>query len=373
MTKRLDSIRSSAIRKVFDKAASIKDVINLSIGQPDFLVPENTKKAMIEAIEENKTGYTPSAGIPILREKILSKYSGQKYAESVVITSGVSGAILLTYSALLEEGDEIVILDPYFVMYPDIAKFLGAVPIIVGANPDFSINLDNIKKAISAKTKAIMINSPNNPTGYVYSEEELRRVVEIAKKHDLWIISDEVYEDFDYEKRFISMGKLYDKTIVMSGYSKNLALTGLRVGYAVGPKEIIEDMIKLQQYTFVCAPSIVQYAIAKSMDSIDLVEQLKKFKNRRDLVYEGLKKNFNISKPQGAFYYLVPLPQEIGMDIFIDKCLERSLLVVPGYAFSEKGNYFRISYAVDEKNLEKGINILNEIVEELKGEQKNDR
>jgi aspartate aminotransferase/aminotransferase len=231
MTKRIDSIQASAIRKVFDKAATLKNVINLSIGQPDFVVPEDTKKEMIKAITENKTAYTPSAGIPLLKEKILSKYKDQKFAESVIVTSGVSGAIFLTYSALLEEAEEIIVFDPYFVMYPDLAKFLNASPIIVKTNEDFSVNINNLEKAITSKTKAIIINSPNNPTGYVYNEKELKEIAEVAKKNNLWIISDEVYEDFDYDKRFISMGKIYDKTIVMSGYSKNLSLTGLRIGY----------------------------------------------------------------------------------------------------------------------------------------------
>jgi aspartate/methionine/tyrosine aminotransferase len=369
MTKRIDSIQASAIRKVFDKAATLKNVINLSIGQPDFVVPEDTKKEMIKAITENKTAYTPSAGIPLLKEKILSKYKDQKFAESVIVTSGVSGAIFLTYSALLEEAEEIIVFDPYFVMYPDLAKFLNASPIIVKTNEDFSVNINNLEKAITSKTKAIIINSPNNPTGYVYNEKELKEIAEVAKKNNLWIISDEVYEDFDYDKRFISMGKIYDKTIVMSGYSKNLSLTGLRIGYAVGPKEIIDEMTKLQQYTFVCAPSIAQFAVANSIDKLDLTVQIQKFKKRRDFVYENLKNNFKVIKPHGAFYFLIALPNGIETDFFIDKCLEKNLLIVPGYAFSKKGNYFRISYAVNEDTLKKGIEILNETIVQLKNQK----
>jgi aspartate aminotransferase/aminotransferase len=357
MTKRVDCIHSSGIRKVFEKAASIKNIISFGIGQPDFHVPEEIKKSMINSINENKTGYTQSGGIAGLREKILKKYAGKKFAESAIVTSGVSGAIFLSYSALLEKGDELIVFDPYFVMYPDLCSFLGAKPVIVKTNKDFSINIENLKKAVTKKTKAIIINSPNNPTGAVYSRKELEEVVKVARKNKLWIISDEVYEDFDYDNKFTSIGELYDKSIVMSGFSKNFALTGLRVGYAVGPKKVIDDMTKLQQYTFVCAPSIAQHAVNENFN-LDIRKNIEKFKKRRDFVYEKLKGHFDVVKPSGAFYFFIRLPKGISGDKFVDKCLKEGLLVVPGSSFSKSNNCFRISYAVGNKQLAKGIEIL---------------
>lgn len=368
MTRRVDKINASIIRKIFDKAALMKNVVNLSIGQPDLPVPQNTKEAMVRAVMADKNSYTPSAGLKNLQDKILRKYSGLKCAESAIVTSGVSGGIFLSYACLLEEGDEIIILSPYFVMYPDLASFMNVKPVIVESHQDFSPDLAKIKRAITKKTKAIIINSPNNPTGYVWSKNELKELALIAKTNNLWIISDEVYEIFDYENKFETMAKYYDKTIILNGYSKSLALTGLRIGYAVGPREIIADMIKLQQYTFVCAPSIAQYGVEETIDSLKIVDMIKRFKKRRDFIYQELKDSFRISRPNGAFYYFIPLPKGLKAENFAEKCLQKKLLVVPGIAFTKnKGRqqYFRISYAVDEKILKKGMKIIKQVLKEI--------
>ncbi|MCK4650155.1 aminotransferase class I/II-fold pyridoxal phosphate-dependent enzyme [Candidatus Pacearchaeota archaeon] len=244
-------------------------------------------------------------------------------------------------------------------------NFLNAKPVIVKTNPDFTINIENLKQAISPKTKAILINSPNNPTGYVYSKKELEQIVEIAEQNDLWIISDEIYEDFDYENKFVSVGELYDKAIVLGGFSKKFALTGLRLGYIIGPKQIIDDMIKLQQYTYVCAPSIVQYAVAKNFN-IDISSEIDSFKKRRDIIYDLLKNSFEITKPSGAFYIYPKLPKEISATSFSKKCLENNLIIVPGSAFSKTDNYFRISYATSKDELKRGAQVLIKTINEMK-------
>jgi len=365
MTKRVSYIKASIIRKIFDKAAGLKDVINLSIGQPDLPVQNQIKQALIKAIKNDQTGYTPSAGIPALQEKILKRYSGLVFAEKTIITSGVSGGIFLTYASILEEGDELLVLSPYFVMYPDLASFMNIRPVIVESNSDFSPNFSEIEKAITKKTKAIIINSPNNPTGYVLNESELKKFAKIARQHNLWIISDEVYESFDYDKKFETMGKYYDKTIVLNGYSKSLALTGLRIGYAVGPKFIIDEMIKLQQYTYVCAPSIAQYAVSSTIGLIKNQSTIQLFKKRRDYVFKELSRVVEIQKPAGAFYFLIPLPKGVSSETFAEKCLEQKLLVVPGIAFTKPGSkqeYIRISYAVDNKTLKAGITIIKSLL-----------
>ena len=365
MTKRIDEIHSSKIRELFQRAAKLENAINFGIGQPDFKVPQQVKNNLIDAINEDKTGYTQTAGITELKEKILEKYSPNKFAEDVLISSGVTGGIFLSYSAILEEQDELIVFDPYFVMYPDLCNFLNAKAVIVKTNPNFTINTDNLKQAISPKTKAILINSPNNPSGYVYSKEELEQIIEVAKENNLWIISDEVYEDFNYEDKFISTGELYDKTIVLGGFSKNFALTGLRLGYIVGPKEIIEDMTKLQQYTYVCAPSIVQHAVAKNFN-LDIKAQIENSKTKKDLIYNLLKNSFEITKPSGAFYMYPKLPEGISATDFSEECLKNNLIIIPGSAFSKSDNYFRISYATSEDKLKQGAQILIKVINEMK-------
>ena len=342
-----------------DKASQIDNIINFSIGQPDFQIPEKIKKSLKNSIDKNQTGYSPSAGIKELREKIIKKHK----TEDAIITSGVTAAIFLTYSALLQAGEELIVISPYFVVYPDLCQFLGAKAKIAETNKDFTINIENIKQKITNKTKAIIINHPNNPTGKIYSKKELLEIAEIAKENNLWIISDEVYEDFDYEKKFTSLKKFHKKTIILNGFSKNFAMTGLRLGYATGPKEIIGDMIKLQQYTFVCAPSISQWA---ANENFYLKETpISDFKKRRDYIYKKLKKHFGTINPEGAFYFLLQLPENINGETFSEECLKRKLLVVPGKAFGSPKNYIRISYATSMKDIKKGTDILIETLEKL--------
>lgn len=360
MTKRIDCIKSSAIRKIMDKASQLDNVINFSIGQPDFGVPEYIKNSIKESLNNDQTSYTPSAGITSLRNKITNKHN----TEDAIVTSGVTAAIFLTYSALLEEGDELIILQPHFVVYPDLCKCLNANPVIVPTTNDFSPDINAIKQAITSKTKAILINHPNNPTGTIYDKQILQEIADLAGKNNLWIISDEVYETFDYENKFHSMKEFYDKCIILNGFSKNFAMTGLRVGYATGPKEVIQDMIKLQQYTFVCAPSIAQHAVDNNFNAENKAVQ--DFKKRRDFIYQELKDSFNTIKPEGAFYYFLQLPEKITGEEFAEKCLEKKLLVVPGEAFSTEKNYIRISYATDFESIKRGVKLLKETLEELK-------
>lgn len=353
MSKRVDAIEESGIRKIFDKAATLKNVVNLSIGQPDFEVPSPVLEGIKKALDDGVTKYTPSAGLPELRSKIEAKYGFGKS----IITVGTSGAILLSYSTLLDPDDELIIFDPYFVIYPNMCKFLGVKPIYVKTNDDFSVDFGLLEKAITPKTKAIMVNSPGNPTGYVMSSSEVDKIVAVAKANDLWIISDEVYTDFDYDGKFVSFGGKYEKVVVLGGFSKNFALTGMRCGYAVAPSSVIDDMIKLQQYSFVCAPSAVQKGISDNFD-FDVSLLISKFKLRRDLIYNELKDKFNLVKPSGAFYYFIKV--ENG-SAFADKCISKGLMVVPGGPFSLKDDHFRISYAVDDEELKKGIEILKSI------------
>ncbi len=362
-SRALKNFDSSGIRKVFDLAAKLKNPINLSIGEPDFKVPKDLKKEAQKAIKEDKNRYTQTAGIPLLRERIvlkLKKENGLKNisAENVIVTTGTSGALHLLFQTLINPGDEVVIIDPYFVIYKQVPQLFGAKVKVVSSYPDFSLPVSKIEKAVTVKTKMVIINSPNNPTGKVYKKEEIKNLVEVLKKKNILLISDEVYEKFIYEGQHFSPASVYKNTITLNGFSKAYALTGLRIGYAAGPKDIISEMIKLQQYTYVCAPSISQYTALKAL-TINVGNLILEYKKRRDLVYEGLKEKFEVEKPDGAFY-IFPKTLKGRAEDLAKKAIAKNLLVVPGSVFSQKDSHFRISFAASLKDLNKGIKILKD-------------
>lgn len=368
---RVLKLDSSGIRKVFDLAAKLTSPINLSIGQPDFDVPEELKEEAIRAIKDGFNKYTVTQGIEKLRERILmhiEESRGRKFnLENVIITSGVSGGLLLALFSIIEPGDEIVFFDPYFVMYKHLVNLLDGVPKIIDTYPDFRISENALESAITNKTKAIIINSPCNPTGYVYTRRDLEIVVKVAKKHNLLLISDEIYDGFVYDEEFLSPASLYDNVLILGGFSKTYAMTGWRVGYAVGDKEIISQMIKLQQYTFVCAPSPFQYAALKALD-FDTSSFRESYKRKRDLIYEGLKDKFDVIKPKGAFY-IFPALRKGDVSKFVERAISNSVLIIPGNVFSERNTNFRISYAARDEDILKGVEILNKLAEEIEQEE----
>ncbi|HEY8667961.1 MAG TPA: aminotransferase class I/II-fold pyridoxal phosphate-dependent enzyme [Tepidisphaeraceae bacterium] len=365
ISRRAHAVDASGIRKVFDLAAKMKDPINLSIGLPDFDVPQIAKDAAIEAIQAGNNRYTQTQGIAPLRERIrkdLSTEIGRDVGE-VLITSGVSGGLLLAILSILDPGDEAIFLDPYFVMYKHLVTLAGGKSVIVDSYPDFRFHADRVERAITPRTKMLMLNSPSNPTGVVMSAAEVASAVEIARKHDLLILSDEIYEPFLYESSgsgLASAARTYEKTILLRGFSKSHAMTGWRLGYAAGPDEIIAQMTKLQQYTFVCAPSPLQYAALKAMD-ISMAEAVEAYRKKRDIVYQELGKRFELVKPEGAFYIFPKAPKGMTASAFVAKAIESNVLTIPGNVFSERDTHFRISYATTDEKLMQGCEILNRI------------
>ncbi len=356
-TKRIDS---SGIRKVFALAANMTDPVNLSIGQPHFDVPESIKEVAIQAIRDGRNSYTLTAGIPELRERLLERYRQRRIeAEDVIITSGASGGILLCFLALLNEGDEIIIPDPYFVMYKHLANFIGAKPVYVDTYPDFQLDPAKIEAAITPRTKMILLNSPNNPTGVVYTEAVLRGVMEVAAKHGLTILTDEIYDCFLYDSKPISIAEWYPNTIVLSGFSKSAAMTGWRVGYALAPKAVVAAMANIQMYSFVCAPSFAQWAALAVLDE-DTSANEDDYRRKRDLIYGGIKDRYEVTKPGGAFYIFPKAPSDDG-DSFVQEAIGNNLLVVPGSVFSERKTHFRISFAAEDREIGRGIEILNRL------------
>lgn len=366
ISNRVKKLEESGIRKVFKLAMQGgDDLINFSIGQPHFAAPESLKKAAKQAIDDNYNTYMPTQGYLPLREKIAKKLNDKNSisasTEDVMVTSGTSGGIFLLFSSVLNEGDEVILPDPYFVLYKQVLDFLGVKTVLLDTYPNFRLDSEKIEELVTDKTKMIIINSPNNPTGVVYTKEELEGIAEVAQKHDLLIMSDEIYENFDYDKKFFSIGSIYNKTITLNGFSKSHSITGWRIGYVHGPAEVIAAMNKLQMYTFVCAPSFAQVALAECFKLDSLEKEFAAYKKKRDYLYENLKDKYELSIPEGAFYAFVKIPNKYKEENFVQKLFEKKLLVVPGDVFSNCNNYFRLSFAVDDEVLERGVSILNSI------------
>ncbi len=360
LSNRIERIEESGIRKVFELAVKNKgELINLSIGQPHFPAPKILKQKAQEAIENNFNAYLPTMGLPALREKIVEKLKIQNEIEAeleqVIITTGVAGGVFLALSAVINPGDEVILPDPYFVLYKQVLNYLGAKIVYLDTYPDFDLSPEKLAQLVTKKTKLIIINSPNNPTGKVYSKETLEKVVKIARKNKLIILSDEIYEIFDYENKFFSVGSIYEKTITLNGFSKSHSVTGWRVGFAQGPCEIIEAMNKLQQHTFVCAPSFAQQALADGFD-IDLNEAPEYYKKNRDYLCKNLEKYYDFEKSEGAFYLFLKKP--LGVENFNQKLIDNGLLTISGEVFSERADYFRLSFAVEFDKIKKGVEIL---------------
>ena len=352
---------SSGIRKVFDLAAKMKDPINLSIGQPDFDVPEEVKTACIDAIKAGKNSYALTQGMPVLREK-LQKRIDAEYGHAdrrVFVASGTSGGLVLAMLSLVNPGDEVIVFDPYFVMYKALTQLAGGKTVVIDTYPDFRIDLAKVAAAITPRTKMILLNSPANPTGVIASEEEIRGLAKLAAEKNIALLSDEIYRSFCYDTPFVSPAKFNDKTIVIDGFSKSHGMTGWRLGFVHGPADVIDTMVKLQQYTFVCAPQPVQWAGAVAMD-VDMSRQVTEYKRKRDLIVNSLSDLYQITQPGGAFYVFPKAPWGSGSE-FVTEAIKHNLLIIPGNIFSARDTHFRISYAASDETIERGIEVLRKL------------
>ena len=367
LSKRLQKIDSSGIRKVFDLAKTLKTPIDMSIGQPHFDVFKNVKKAAIDSIRRGFNSYTPTQGDSELIEllKFHLKTTRKKEPEDLFIVSGVSGGLSLTFQTLLNPEDEVILPDPYFVSYKHLLNLYGAKPVYLDIYPDFTYDKEKLNKLITSKTKAIVINSPANPTGKIMSKREINDVIEVAKRNNLYLISDEIYEAFVYDiPQLPSPYGSYDKCILLNGFSKSLGATGWRIGYVAGPKEILQEMKKIQQYTFVCAPAPLQKALLAFLqkeNQMELKKWVLEYQKKRDLFFSLIKDHFRIPLPQGAFYFFIPAPNDDG-DAITEKAIKNNLLIIPGSVFSNRKTHFRVSFATSDENIKRGAQILTSIV-----------
>jgi aspartate aminotransferase len=365
ISQRLQYFDSSAFRNAIKKQSEIVDPIDLSIGIPEELTPEHIKAAGIRAIETDKTVYTPSAGIPELREAVAKKLDKENHligitADTVTIVPGLTTGLLLVYLAILDPGDEIIIFDPYYPPYPHLASVIGAHVVYVSALPDFQPDLHALEVAITNRTKVIVVNSPNNPSGAVYPELTLRKIAQIAKENDLLVISDEIYEHFTYDIPHFSIGSIYPNTITMNGFSKEFAMTGWRLGYIAGPSEVINAINELQQYVVFSSSSIAQYAGLAAMKHRPRIGL--KYHQKRDLAIKSLREmGYNIYGADGAYYLFIETPHGLTDVEFAELAGKHGLIIVPGRAFSRMTNFVRISYGADIDTLARGLAVLKEI------------
>lgn len=360
---RMSTFDSSGIRKVFDLAAKLKDPINLSIGQPDFDVPQEIQKAAVEAIGAGRNAYSPTQGIPLLRDKLSARVAAELPGQDrrLFVTSGTSGGLMLALMSLVNPGDEVIVFDPYFVMYSALVGVVGGTPVFVDTYPDFRIDAARVAQAITPRTKAILFNSPANPTGAVASAAEVRALAELAAERNIALISDEIYRSFCFDEPFTSPAQFNPDVLVIDGFSKSHGMTGWRLGFAHGPAAVIEEMLKLQQYSFVCAPQPFQWAAAAALD-VDMQSHLSAYRAKRDLIYEGLREAYDLARPGGAFYLFPKVPWGTGNE-FVARAIERGVLIIPGKIFSRQDTHFRISYAASDATLRRGIDALLELAD----------
>ena len=352
---------SSGIRRVFDLAAKLKNPINLSIGQPHFDVPAPVKDSMIHAIQAGRNGYSPTQGIAPLRERLLAEIQRElpDSDRKLLVTSGTSGALNLAMLALVDPGDEVIIFDPYFVMYAPLVRLASGIPVLVDTDAHFQIDLQRFVDALTPRTKLVLLNSPSNPTGVCLGEASVKEVAEICAQRNIALISDEIYRHFCFDTPFVTPATFNPDTIVVDGFSKSHAMTGWRLGFVHGPAEVVETMTKLQQYTYVCAPQPVQWAGLSALDC-DITPFMQDYRGKRDRLYEGLKDHYEIIKPDGAFYMYPKLPWGTGQ-AFMEKAIEHELLLIPGNIFSRHDTHFRLSFANSDEQLDRGIEVLRKI------------
>ncbi|HHH41598.1 MAG TPA: aminotransferase class I/II-fold pyridoxal phosphate-dependent enzyme [Chloroflexi bacterium] len=378
ISHRVATVPPSGIRRFFDIAATMDDVISLGIGEPDFVSPPAALRAAIASLERGETHYTSNSGTIELRQAIadhVERLYGVRYdpEREVLVTVGVSEALYLALTATLNPGDEVIVPHPCFVSYAPEVIFAGGKPIIVNAirEHDFQITAAQIEEAITPQTKALLIGYPNNPTGAVMTRERLMEIAALAEKHDLLVISDEIYDRLVYGVEhvcFSALPGMWERTIVLQGFSKAYAMTGFRIGYALAPAELLAAMRKVHQYTIMSAPTVGQMAaLAAVLEAEEDVQRMvAEYDRRRRLIVDGLNSiGLDCFEPQGAFYAF-PSIAVSGMDDneFAERLLqEERVAVVPGSAFGEAGKgYVRCSYATAYEKIEEALERMHRFV-----------
>jgi aminotransferase len=384
VSKIAKEIKGSTIRKMFNMASSMTDTVSFALGEPDFTTSKNIIDAACKALQDGQTHYTPNAGILPLRQAIAKKLKSKNNVEidpetEVMVTAGGMEALMLSMMVILNPGDEIIVSDPFWTNHPSQVLMCGAVPRFVKVYEEdgFVYNCDNVRKAINKNTKAILINSPANPTGGVADRSILEELARIAIEHDLIVITDEVYQHLIYDdEEFVSIASLpgmKERSVIIDSFSKSYAMTGWRIGYAAGCREILQNMIKLHENVVSCINTSSQYGAIEALEGSQdyLKHMLDKYAVRRKLIVEGINSVEKLSciTPKGAFYAF-PNITGTGMtseEFAVELLKNTGVVVVPGSGFGEAGEGFiRISYATSEENIKEGLKRIKAFVEGLK-------
>jgi aminotransferase len=375
------SLKPSGIRRFFDLAASMEGVISLGVGEPDFVTPWRVREACIASLERGYTSYTSNAGLLELRKEI-HKYLEERFAVSyhpeteMLITVGASEAIDIALRAIVDPGDEVLVVEPCYVSYEPVIRLTGGVPVFLHtrAEQSFKLTPEELEAHITPRTKAIIFCYPNNPTGSTMSAEEWKRLLPIIAKHDLLVISDEIYAELSYGRRHESIAALpgmKDRTILISGFSKAFAMTGWRLGYVCAPADLLGGMLKIHQYTMLCAPVMAQMAALEALrhGQADMERMVESYRQRRNFVVQGFQEiGLACHEPEGAFYAF-PSIASTGLDAneFAERLLmEEKVAVVPGDVFGDSGKgHIRCSYATSLEQLQKALERMGRFVQRL--------
>lgn len=382
LSKTIVTIQPSGIRKFFDIVSEMSDAISLGVGEPDFDTPWHIRDEAIYSLEKGRTFYTSNAGLKELKEEI-SKYLSRRYDldydynKEILVTVGGSEAIDIAMRAMLDPGDEVLIPQPSYVSYLPCCVLANGTPVIIElkAENEFRLTAEQLEAAITPKTKILVLPFPNNPTGAVMEKKDLEAIAEVVKKHDIFVISDEIYSELTYLENHISIASLpgmRERTIVINGFSKSYAMTGWRLGYACGPEVIIKQMLKIHQYAIMCAPTTSQYAAVDALRNgdDDVVKMREEYNGRRRYLMNRFQEmGLSCFEPFGAFY-VFPCIKEFGMtsEEFATNLLNaQKVAVVPGTAFGDSGEGFvRISYAYSLDDLKKALDRIEAYIQELR-------
>ena len=378
----IKTVKPSGIRKFFDIANEMDDVISLSIGEPDFQTPWHIRDEGIKSLEKGKTWYSPNRGFMELRQEIANYYERRfgipyDYKNQTLVTVGGSEAIDLAFRTLIQNGDEVIIPEPSFVCYEPLAVMAGGTPVIIRTkNEDnFRLKAKDLEAAITPKSKLLVLPFPNNPTGAIMERADLEEIAEVVLKHDLLVLSDEIYSELTYGGKshvsIASLDNMYERTIVINGFSKSYAMTGWRLGYALGPAPIIAQMTKLHQYGIMSAPTTAQYAAIEALRNgdRDVYKMRDEYDMRRRLVVDGFNEmGLSCFEPLGAFY-VFPCIKSTGLtseEFCTRLIMDKHVAVVPGTAFGESGEGFvRVSYSYSLKHLKIALERIKQFLGEL--------
>ena len=377
--------KPSGIRKFFDIAATVEDAISLSIGEPDFVTPWPIRRAAVTALEKGKTTYTANAGLATLRKSISSyilKTTNIEYNPNaqIIVTVGGSEAIDAAIRSLVNVGDEVIIPEPSFVCYVPLVKIAGGVPVTIDLKEEneFRLTAQELKEKITDKTKLLFLPFPSNPTGAIMERKDLEEIAEVLSGTNIMVLSDEIYSELTYGQKhvsIVSVGDMAERTILVNGFSKAFAMTGWRLGFVAGPKEIIKQILKIHQYCIMSSPTVSQYAAIEALENCraEVDRMVSEYEMRRNLVVDGFNKiGLKCFMPKGAFY-VFPCIKSTGLssEEFCERLLyEKKVAVVPGSAFGESGEgYIRVSYAYSVKHLLLALSRIEEFINDIKDEK----